>query len=157
MSLGCYIQRSAAPFGTILGATPSVTRSLRTLGRTLLDEESMTMHMKFQSVLFFFFIWILFVSCANTPTTPLPPPDLTEVSTQSPDPDGFVTVTGDANAAEADSVILLFNDDSGSGVMETATGSGSFQARVAAKTGDLLILQYKIDAAVSYEGYIEVK
>ncbi len=96
----------------------------------------------------------LSIGCMDTPTVPLPPPDLTVISSTSPDTDGFVTVVGGQTAAESNSVILLYNSDTKSGVMETATENGSFTAKLAASEGNVLILQYKIDTTVSYEEYI---
>jgi hypothetical protein len=117
----------------------------------------MITNLKFHLALVAVSAWCLFVSCANTPTTPLPPPDLTVVSSTTPDPDGFVTVQGGANAAEPNSVVLLFNEKSGSGVMETADGNGAFTASLEAAVGDELLLQYKIDTALSYDEAITVK
>ena len=51
-----------------------------------------------------FGIALLSVSCANNPTVPLPPPDVTAISTTSPDLDGFVKVTGAPEAVQPDSV-----------------------------------------------------
>ena len=95
--------------------------------------------------------------CNNTPTVPLPPPDVTVVSTTEPDTDGMVTVTGGDNAADPDSIVLLYNEDAETGVMEAAEQNGAFEARVEAKSGDTLVLQYKIDSAISYEEYIQIK
>jgi undecaprenyl-diphosphatase len=117
----------------------------------------MTIQMKIRLCVFISPVWILFVSCANTPTTPLPPPDLTVVSTTTPDTDGFVTVVGGTNAAEPDSVVLLFNEKTGSGVMETADNNGAFTASLEAAAGDELVLQYKIETAISYDEAITVK
>lgn len=97
-----------------------------------------------------------FVGCANNPTVPLPPPDVTVISTTSPDLDGFVTVTGDAEAAQPDSIILLFNEETESGVMETADLDGSFEAVIAATVGNVLSLQYKMDNNLSRTEYIVI-
>jgi hypothetical protein len=103
-------------------------------------------------------ILLLFtLSCNNTPTVPLPPPDITVVSSTSPDEDGMVNVTGGDRTVDPDSVVLLYNDDAEAGVMEPARADGSFEAKIAAEAGDVLILQYIIDRAISYEEYIEVK
>lgn len=97
------------------------------------------------------------LGCANNPTVPLPPPDVTVISTTSPDLDGFVTVTGDAEAAEPDSIVLLFNEATESGVMETAAMDGSFEAVIAAVSGNILSLQYKLDDTLSRTEYIVVQ
>ena len=95
--------------------------------------------------------------CANNPTVPLPPPDVTVITTTSPDLDGFVTVSGEANAAQPDSVVLLFNEETESGVMETADLDGSFTAVIAANVGNVLSLQYKLDDLLSRTEYIVVQ
>jgi hypothetical protein len=102
-------------------------------------------------------IMLVFVGCNNSPTVPLPPPDMTEVTTNTPDEEGYVTVTGGANAAEPDSVVLLYNETAKYGVMEAAGTNGGFEASVQAATGDSLVLQYKLVDEISYAKYIEVK
>jgi hypothetical protein len=102
--------------------------------------------------------WLLVLpGCNNTPTVPVPPPDMREVTTTSPDADGFATIQGETGAAEPDSVVLLFNEDIESGVMETAGSDGSFQAVIEADVGHTLVLQLKVENALSYERYITVE
>lgn len=95
--------------------------------------------------------------CNSTPTVPIPPPDMREVTTTSPDADGFVTVLGGQSAAEPESMVLLFNEDLQSGVIETAEEDGSFEAMVEADIGNTLVLQLKVDDALSYERYITIE
>ena len=102
-------------------------------------------------------VGLLLIGCANNPTVPLPPPDVTVITTTSPDLDGFVTVTGAENAAQPDSVVLLFNEETESGVMETADLNGSFTAVIAAGVGNILSLQYKLDDMLSRTEYIVVQ
>jgi multidrug efflux pump subunit AcrA (membrane-fusion protein) len=97
------------------------------------------------------------LGCANNPTVPLPPPDVTVITTTSPDLDGFVTVTGASEAAQPDSIVLLFNEETESGVMETADIDGSFVAVIAAQTGNVLSLQYKVDDLLSRTEFIVVE
>ena len=95
--------------------------------------------------------------CSNTPTVPVPPPDMKEVTTTSPDTDGFATISGQTGAAEPDSIVLLFNEDMESGVMETAESDGSFEAVIHAEAGHTLVLQLKLDNSLSLERYITVE
>jgi hypothetical protein len=95
--------------------------------------------------------------CNSSPTVPVPPPDMREVTTLSPDTDGFATITGGVGAAAPDSIVLLYNEDVGSGVMETAGSDGSFEAVVEADVGQTLVLQLKLDNSLSLERYITVK
>ena len=97
------------------------------------------------------------VGCNNTPTVPLPPPDVTVISSSEPDTEGVVVVTGNDDAAEPESIVLLYNDTSKSGVMEPAGKSGSFEAAVSARTGDVLVLRYMIDDEISYKEIITVE
>ena len=97
------------------------------------------------------------LGCNNSPTVPLPPPDVAVISSSEPDEDGVVVVTGGDDAAEPDSIVLLYNDDSKSGVMEPADGNGSFEAAIPAVAGDTLILRYMIDDEISYKKIIKVK
>lgn len=108
--------------------------------------------------IFVFAIFAVSVSsCSNSPTVPLPPPDMTVITATTPDEEGFVTVSGGEEAAEPESIVLLFNETSESGVMEAADPDGSFEARLEAARGDSLVLQYKVDAEISYAAYIDVK
>ncbi len=99
----------------------------------------------------------LLLGCSNTPTVPVPPPDMREVTTTSPDTDGLATISGQTGAAEPDSIVLLFNSDLESGVMETAGEDGSFLAVIPAEVGHTLVLQVKLDNSLSLERYISVE
>ncbi len=96
------------------------------------------------------------LSCNNSPTVPLPPPDMTEVSHTPPDEDGFVTVSGDPESAEPESIVLLFNETQGHGVMETAAEDGAFEASVQANPGNTLELQLTDQDKLSDIRYIVV-
>ena len=99
---------------------------------------------------------LLALSCNNSPTVPLPPPDMTSVSYTPPDDDGFVTVTGEPESAEPDSIVLLFNETQGHGVMETAADNGAFEASVMASPGNTLELQVTDQDKLSDIRYIVV-
>ena len=100
---------------------------------------------------------LLLVGCASNPTVPLPPPDATVITSTSPDDEGFITVTGEPEAAEPDSVVLLFNESTESGVMETAADDGSFAAMIAAEVGHTVSIQCKLDDELSRTVYITVR
>lgn len=100
--------------------------------------------------------WLLILAaaiplgCATTPTVPVPPPELTQVS--SPDPDGRTVVRGPAGTAEQDDIVLVFNYDSGLGVMlRVENEDGSFEVEVTAAVGDELLVQIKRDNRLSLE------
>ncbi len=102
-------------------------------------------------------ILLAFLGCNNTPTVPLPPPDVTVISSSEPDENGVVIVTGDEEAAEPESIVLLYNDTTKAGVMEPANAAGAFEAAVPAEAGDVLVLRYMIDDEISYKNIITIK
>ena len=92
----------------------------------------------------------VFLGCNSSPTVPVPPPNATLIQTSIPDGDGFVTVSGMPDARYGlDDVALVFNDNSGDGVMTDVKQNGSFQARIVAQVNDLLIIQIKRENQVS--------
>ena len=95
--------------------------------------------------------------CANNPTVPLPPPDLTVITTTSPDDEGYVSVIGAPEAAQPDSIVLVYNQETESGVMETADEAGAFEVVIAAQIGNVLSVQCKLDDEVSRTVYIAVE
>ncbi len=95
----------------------------------------------------------LLLSCDNTPTVPVPPPEMVMVM---PPSSGVAMVVGPSGAASEDDVVLVFNEDQGIGVMTTAEKDGSFQTEIQATVGDLLIVQIKRDNILSREEAHEV-
>jgi len=96
---------------------------------------------------------LFLLSCDNTPTVPVPPPEMVTVM---PPESGIATVIGDPQAASEDDVVLVFNEDQGIGVMTTALKDGSFVTEIEADVGDLLIIQIKRDNILSREEAHEV-
>jgi len=96
-------------------------------------------------------LFVCFAACNSTPTVPVPPPEMTFVSTSSPNPENSVIVSGESSAAHEGDIVLLFNDDSGKGVMSEAMIDGSFELTIFAETGNVLILQIKRDNVLSVE------
>jgi hypothetical protein len=96
---------------------------------------------------------VVFAGCDSTPTVPVPPPEISAISVTPPDVAGNVNVVGDPKAAGAGDVVLIFNQDLGSGVMEEAGPDGSFTAVLKAEVGDQLLVQIKRDNELSDEEY----
>ncbi len=94
---------------------------------------------------------LVLAGCDSTPTVPVPPPEVSAISMTPPDAAGNVTVTGAPNAAGPGDVVLIFNQDLGSGVMEEAGLDGSFTAVLKAEVGDQLFIQIKRDNELSNE------
>jgi hypothetical protein len=97
------------------------------------------------------FFW---ASCNDTPTVPIPPPEMCDIPTP-PDIDGYVVVHCDSSSAVQGDVALVFNDDVGQGVMERldVDGVGSFDVVVEADIGDLILVEIKREDRLS--GQIE--
>jgi hypothetical protein len=92
----------------------------------------------------------LFLGCNSSPTVPVPPPNATLIQTSIPDDSGFVTVVGEPDARFGlDDVALVFNDNSGGGVMTDVKQNGAFETRIMAQVNDLLIIQIKRDSQLS--------
>lgn len=91
----------------------------------------------------------LLLGCNNTPTVPIPPPEMTMVS--PPGQDGYATVSGDPGVAEEGDIILVFNFSLNAGVMVLAAGNGSFEVDIEAEAGDRLLVQIKRDNELSEE------
>jgi hypothetical protein len=92
----------------------------------------------------------LFLGCNSSPTVPVPPPNATLIQTSIPDDSGFVTVIGEPDARFGlDDVALVFNDNSGGGVMTDVKQDGAFETRIMAQVNDLLIIQIKRDSQLS--------
>ncbi|MBN2530276.1 MAG: hypothetical protein JXR76_28050 [Deltaproteobacteria bacterium] len=86
--------------------------------------------------------WLASVGCNSSPTVPVPPPQA--VQTTIPDTDGFVTVSGSPDDRYGlDDIALVFNDNSGDGVMTDVENDGSFETRIRAQYHDLLLIQIK--------------
>lgn len=79
-------------------------------------------------------IAIAVLGCNNTPTLPLPPP-VADVS--PPDEAGFATVEGEVVPG---AFVAVFNEDEGSGVIETPDENGGFTVRIRASVGHILTI-----------------
>ena len=103
---------------------------------------------------------IMLAACGNPENEGEQPDDSERVERPAPPPEFENKVNpfeGDANAAEPDSVVLLYNDTAKYGVMEAARANGGFEASVEAAPGDTLVLQYKLVDEISYAKYLTVK
>ena len=111
-------------------------------GILMLDAKETQMS-QYVKILLITALFLLFWSgCNSSPTVPVPPP--TAIQTTIPDADGYVTVSGAPTPAYGlDDVALVFNDNSGDGVMTDVKANGSFQTRIMAQYNDLLIIQIK--------------
>lgn len=95
-------------------------------------------------------VFALFLGCNSSPTVPVPPPNATLIQTSVPDDSGFVTVVGEPDDRFGlDDVALVFNDNSGGGVMTDVKQDGAFETRIMAQVNDLLIIQIKRDSQLS--------
>ena len=92
---------------------------------------------------------LIVIGCNNTPTVPIPPPEMTIVS--SPGEDGYALVNGVPGSAQEGDVILVFNIDLQSGVICLAEADGSFQVEIEAEAGHILFVQIKRDNDLSDE------
>ena len=103
-------------------------------------------------------VLVLFtISCNNSPTVPLPPPEMITSEVTTPDEEGFVTVSGEKEAVEPDSIVLLFNETAKYGVAEASQPNGAFEVSIEASSGDSLVLQYIIDTEISHARHISVE
>ncbi|MDB4990175.1 MAG: hypothetical protein JWN04_5353 [Myxococcaceae bacterium] len=81
----------------------------------------------------------LLAGCGSTPTLPLPPP----VSMLgAPDPQGLVTVQGEANE---DAYVTVLNEQTDSGKITHAAANGHFSLQIAASVGDTLVIWQEAD------------
>jgi len=88
-------------------------------------------------------------SCDNTPTVPVPPPEVIAVSSPT---DGFSQVLIDPGEAVQGDIVLVFNENSGYGVMERIENpDGSLEVEIEAEVGDKLYIQIKHDNRLSIE------
>ncbi len=99
---------------------------------------------------------ILPAGCNSTPTVPVPPPEMNAITVTSPDINGVVTVNGDPGAAYNGDIIMIFNEDSGAGVMVEAMADGSFEASLEAQIAHQLLVQIKRDNLLSGEQVLDV-
>jgi hypothetical protein len=118
-------------------------------------EESMNRRAVFLKFIFIATIGLLlFVGCDDSPAGRLPPPETTYVT--PPNPQGYATVSGAAGTAYGDEVVLVYNEDTGVGVMESVDEDGEFEVQVAAEIGDVIVVQIKLGYALSPEQMYEI-
>jgi len=93
------------------------------------------------------------LGCDNTPTVPVPPPEMEAIVVGPPDggDEGNVTVTGASGASGAGDVVMVFDVDLGAGVMVEAEEDGSFEVIIWARVGDELVIQIKRGGGLSDE------
>jgi hypothetical protein len=90
----------------------------------------------------------LLVACNSSPTVPLPPPEVINVT--APDEYGFVWVMGESEYG-VDDIALVFNEDSEEGSMSPVLSDGSFEIEIEAEVGDTLVIQIMHDGVLSEE------
>jgi hypothetical protein len=81
----------------------------------------------------------LWVAACVAPTLPLPPPEPAPLS--APDADGMVTVGGQAQPG---ALVFVLNEDLQEGVITVADDVGTFETRIAARSGDTLSLWQRV-------------
>lgn len=85
----------------------------------------------------------------NTPSVPLPPPDLPALSFQSPAM-GTVELVGKPSARHVDALFYVFNRSRGNGVIQQTGADGSFTTEpFAGSNGDQVQLHYEQGTRVS--------
>ncbi len=89
------------------------------------------------------------LGCANTPTVPVPPPEITEID--APEEDGWSRAWAPKESVEPGDVVLVWNETAGHGVMVLAEEDGSFDALIEASAGDEIIVQVKRNNRLSRE------
>ncbi len=97
---------------------------------------------------------LLVAGCAS-PTLPLPPPELPEVS--AIDSDGYVTLQGAPGSVDAYAIVYGFNTRTSEGVIEKATSVGSYKLRIRAILGDGVEIWQESGADRSAQTYVVVK
>jgi hypothetical protein len=79
----------------------------------------------------------------NTPSVPLPPPDLPALTFTSAGAPGVVQAIGRPHPNHADARFYVFDRDSGEGVITKAATDGSFASRpFTGQAGDLVQIYY---------------
>ena len=103
-------------------------------------------------------VWVLgiavFSGCDDSPVGPMPPPEITYVT--APDSEGYATVSGVVDTLFEEEQVLVFNDDTGDGVMERLIATGEFEVRIVADEGDVVVVQTKSGFNLSTEQMREV-
>lgn len=109
--------------------------------------------------LIIFLMWLMagaVFGCNSSPTVPVPPPAATLIKTSTPDADGFVTVTGDPDDRFGfGDVALIYNDNTGDGIMTDIETDGSFRTKVSAEFSHVLVI--KIMRGDSVSGATEIQ
>lgn len=82
---------------------------------------------------------VMACSSGASPTLPIPPPS---ALTSAPDESGIVTVRGDGAVEGA--LVSAFNERTGDGVIGTANDTGRFELRLAAESGDSVLVWQRV-------------
>ncbi len=82
------------------------------------------------------------VGCSSTPTVPLPPPN---ALSSAPGMDGLVSIRG--NGALPGAVVIAYNENTGAGVLATASDAGEFTLELAASVGDSILVWQRAGAS----------
>jgi hypothetical protein len=98
--------------------------------------------------------WLVFVGCDDAPIGRIPPPETTFIT--PPDSQGYATVSGAVGTTYGNEVVLVYNEDTGMGVMEIVDEDGEFGVQIAAEIGHLIVVQIKLDYALSPEQTYEI-
>ena len=115
-----------------------------------LDDKEISMSGFSKIILMSTLFLMLGAGCNSSPTVPVPPPQATSIEASVPDQDGFVTVSGMPDPRYGlEDVALVFNDNTGDGVMTDVQLDGSFLTRILANYDDILIIQIKRDNHIS--------
>jgi hypothetical protein len=97
---------------------------------------------------------LLFARCANTPTVPLPPPEMTTVT--APDSTGYSLVAGTTDVATGEDVAMAFNEELRLGVMAAVEADGAFEMEIEADSGHTIVVQIKRGSLLSREEVLTV-
>jgi hypothetical protein len=104
----------------------------------------------FLTVLFF---GIVIAACDNTPTVPLPPPEMVSVTAPA---DGYAEVMGEPGSVEDDALVIILNEETQKGVTEEADTDGSFYAVVKAQPKNILSIRQAVDHKISSPTFFTV-
>ena len=104
----------------------------------------------FLTVLFFV---IVMAGCDNTPTVPIPPPEMVVVSAPA---DGYTEVVGEPGSVEDDALVIILNEAISEGVISEAETDGSFYAVVKAQPKDTLSVRQAVELKISKPSFFTV-
>lgn len=91
----------------------------------------------------------LALSCNNSPTVPIPPPEAWYII--SPNEDGYAVVIGEPGAADPGDVAVVHNKNSDEYAAEGVESDGSFEVEIIAEVGDKIVLHIIHDSKYSDE------